>query len=169
MHEIDADLLHELLESVDVDYTQPVDLIGEFELKQRLLASATDEHTIDTVEREFEKPVGDIPYERNVDNYDIPYGCTRREMVTLVRHATITLEDDVVPFSEYMSYIKTGRRHSKETKEKMSQKKKGKPMSEEHKEKIRRAVTGRKMSEETKRKMSESHIKRWKKRGARTV
>lgn len=57
---------------------------------------------------------------------------------------------------EKLKKIHTGKKMSKEAKEKMSKSKKGRKLSEETKEKLRKISKGKKMSEEAKRKMSES-------------
>jgi hypothetical protein len=69
------------------------------------------------------------------------------------------LEERKISFAKRMADIKTGRKHSEESKKKMSEVQKGRIVSEECKRKLREINLGKKLkplSEETKQKISES-------------
>ena len=143
-----TNVLFDVLEENEVDYMEPQDFI--------------DYTVIETEPMPIEH-YHEVPFMQNINNYEIPYGVTKREMKCII---TRTLRDKKgtrpEKTKERMSIARTGTTMDEETRQKISESMKNRTLSENHRTNISLSMKGKNTqpkSEETKRKISETRKK----------
>lgn len=156
-----TDVLFELINENDAEYTEPTDIVT---LDELVTITDTIDETDETDETTTKKKTYKrLHYEYDVHNYELPPDVTEEEMEQLIKyeHNTRRIHTDLTKFKISMAHC--GVRHDEETKKKISESLKNRTLTPEHRQKIKDSMSGKTrkpMSKKTKKKISDSLKKR---------
>lgn len=155
-----TDVLFELINENDAEYTEPADIVTLDELVT-IESTSTDETDETTTTKK--KNSKRLHYEYDIKHYELPPDVTEEEMEQLIKyeHNTRRIHTDLTKFKISMAHC--GVKHNDETKKKISESLKNRTLTPEHRQKIKDSMSGKTrkpMSKKTKKKISDSLKKR---------